>query len=258
MQHTDAEVARAWLVDGGVRQTGPDTWAHDDEPERPLTRNDVALECSSWIYEDDDLDEPGKIRVALGMVDLLDELWTAEELHVPYCLRGKVPPPELWAGLRERLEAPTLSTVIDNSIWHSWFECGATAEGAFRALIGDELADPDALAAAVAPDLFLRRAARVLNLSGPVAWAVKERAYRSASQIDGLHLAVFKAILASYHDYFGNLEPAPALDLLDRLGIPAATEHLAPLRQVLAAGHRNHYASPEAWDAARQEVAAGG
>ncbi|MFI8523329.1 hypothetical protein ACIGB8_02720 [Promicromonospora sukumoe] len=209
MQHTDADVARAWLVDGGVRQTGPDTWAYDDEPERPLTKNDVALECSSWIYEDDDLDEPGKIRVALGMVDILDELWTAEELHFPYCLRGKVPPPELWAGLRERLEAPTLSTVIDNSIWHSWFECRATSEGAFRALIGDELADRDALAAAAAPDLFLRRAARVLDLSGPVAWEVKERAYRCASEIDGLHQAVFKAILASYHDYFGNLEPAP-------------------------------------------------
>lgn len=254
---TDAEVARAWLVDGGVRQTGPDTWARDDEPEHPLTKNDVALECSSWIYEDDELDEPGKIRVALGMVDLLDEPWTAEELHFPYCLRGKVPPPELWAGLRERLEAPTLSKVIDNSIWHSWFECRATSEGAFRALIGDELADRDALAATAAPDLFLRRAARVLDLSGPVAWEVKERAYRSASQIDELHQAVFKAILASYHDYFGNLEPAPALDLLDRLGIPTGTEHLAPLRHVLAAGHRNHYVSPEAWNVAKAETSAG-
>jgi hypothetical protein len=250
VEQPDAELARTWLAEGGVRQTAPDLWAYDDEPERPLTKNDVALECSSWIFADEDLDEPGKIRVAFGMLDLLDELWTAEELHFPYCTNGSVAPPELWSGLRGRLESESVSKVIDLSIWHSWFECRATSDGAFMALLGDELGREDIVeraSNATSEDPFLRRARRVLDLSGPVSWGVKESSYHSASRIDALRPAVFKGILASYHDFFGQLEPGPALDLLGRLDLPDDTEHLSPLRVVLAAGHRKHYADPDAW-----------
>ena len=257
MEHTDAEIARAWLAENGVLQTGLDAWIYDDEPGRVVAKDDIALNCSSWIFEDEELDEPGKIQVALGMVDLIDEPWTLEELHFPYCLRGTVPPPELWAGLRDRLEAESVSNVIEDSIWHTWFECRATSDRAYRALVGDDLAGLDLLAlpTRAASDSFLRRARRVLELSGPVSWDVKEHSYRSASRLEALRHAVFKAILASYHDLYGDLEPGPALDLLDRLDLPEDTEHLAPLRTVLVAGHRKHYATPDAWTAACEAMA---
>ncbi|MFF4579972.1 hypothetical protein [Streptomyces sp. NPDC001389] len=35
---------------------------------------------------------------------------------------------------------------------------------------------------------------------------------------------------------------------VDRLDLPATTRHLAELRHVLAAGHKNHYRSPGVWD----------
>ncbi len=229
MEHTDADVARAWLAENGVLQSGPGVWVYDDEPEREVTKEDIALNCSSWIFEDDDdLDEAGRIQVALGMVDLIDEPWTLEELHFPYCLRGTVPPPELWAGLRQRLEAESVLNVVDDSIWHTWFECRATSERAYRALVGDDLAPLDSSAppSDVAPsDPFLRRARRVLKLSGPVSWDLKEPSYRSAARVDALRLSVFKAILASYHDYYGDLEPGPALDLLSDAHRPS----VAPL-----------------------------
>jgi hypothetical protein len=58
--------------------------------------------------------------------------------------------------------------------------------------------------------------------------------------------------MASYHDIYGHLEPTAALAILARLQLPADTPHLAALRSVLAAGHRNHYRSPRAWDDAVQ------
>ncbi|MEV6676484.1 hypothetical protein AB0N09_06370 [Streptomyces erythrochromogenes] len=53
-------------------------------------------------------------------------------------------------------------------------------------------------------------------------------------------------------DLLGFLD-APGLDRVDLIGHSTgalATEHPAPLRRVLAGGHRHHYASPQAWAAA--------
>jgi hypothetical protein len=116
-------------------------------------------------------------------------------------------------------------------------------------LLGDELFDGRP---AADDDAFLRRATRVLEHSGPVPWPVKQPAYEAAVTIERLHLAVFQGVMTSYHDVFGKLEPKPALALLDRLNLPDDTEHLLPLRTVLAAGCQSHYTNPDdAWAAAQ-------
>ncbi|WP_406178340.1 hypothetical protein [Streptomyces sp. NBC_00996] len=94
----------------------------------------------------------------------------------------------------------------------------------------------------------LRRAGRVLACSGPVPWPVKQKAYDTVVRLPALHGPLFKGLLASYHDLYGDLESTAALALLARLHLPADTPHLAELRSVLAAGRRNHHRSPHAWD----------
>ncbi|WP_225640883.1 hypothetical protein [Streptomyces werraensis] len=76
---------------------------------------------------------------------------------------------------------------------------------------------------------------------------MKELTYRTAMRLPALYSAVFHGLLASFHDVYGDLEPASALALLDQLDLSANTQHLAELRHVLAAGHKNHYRSPGAW-----------
>lgn len=77
---------------------------------------------------------------------------------------------------------------------------------------------------------------------------MKEPTYRTVVRLPVLHPALFHGLRASYHDLYGDLEPAAALGLLDRLSLPTDTQHLAELRHVLAAGHENHYRSPRALD----------
>ncbi|WNO70433.1 hypothetical protein [Streptomyces sp. AM8-1-1] len=50
------------------------------------------------------------------------------------------------------------------------------------------------------------------------------------------------------------LHAAAALALLDRLDLPPNTQHRAEPRQVLVAGHKNHYRSPGAWNDAKRSV----
>jgi hypothetical protein len=101
-----------------------------------------------------------------------------------------------------------------------------------------------------APDTLLRRARRVLECSGPVPWQTKQAAYGVATRLPTLHPALFKGLLSSYHDFYGDLQPDAALVVLAELDLPVDTEHLAELRTVLTAGHSNHYRSPRAWGSA--------
>ncbi|TWD17668.1 hypothetical protein FB570_111281 [Streptomyces sp. T12] len=79
-------------------------------------------------------------------------------------------------------------------------------------------------------------------------WTVKELTYRTAMRLPALHSALFRGLLASFHDVYGDLEPTAALTFLGQLHLPTNTQHLAELRHVLAAGHKSHYRSPGAWD----------
>ncbi|MEU6296281.1 hypothetical protein [Streptomyces erythrochromogenes] len=90
----------------------------------------------------------------------------------------------------------------------------------------------------------------MLEHSGPAGWDLKAETYRAAARVPALHHAVFRAVLRSYHDLYGGLDPVEGRALLHGLDLPPDTEHLAPLRRVLADGHRHHYASPQAWDSA--------
>ncbi|PIM72385.1 hypothetical protein CTU88_09430 [Streptomyces sp. JV178] len=238
--------ARRWLADQGVTQVG-EGWVSAGEPGRPLTAGEVAHSWAADVFAEEGLDEADRLRLAFGLLDLLDEYWVTCEIRFAHQgPDGPLPADVLWDGYRRRLEADRDAEAVTYSLWVDWFEDRETVAAAFAGVLGDDIerlvAEPS--------EGPLRRARRVLDCSGPVPWPVKEAAYRAAARLPVLHPALFAGLRAGYHDLYGDLQPAAALALLDRLELPADTEHLAELRHVLAAGHRNHHRSPGAWDEA--------
>ncbi|MFE7511058.1 hypothetical protein ACFU8I_07480 [Streptomyces sp. NPDC057540] len=216
----------------------------DRNPEALLTANQVAHSWAGDVFAED-LRAADQVRLAFGLLDLLDEYWvTCEIRFANESAEGPLPADVLWDGYRQRLEADRESEAVTYSLWVDWFEDHATSATAFAEVLGNDI---DRVAAQLS-EAPLRRARRVLECSGPVRWTVKEPTYRTAMRLPDLHSAVFRGLLASFHDVYGDLEPAAALALLDRLDLPTGTQHLAALRHVLAAGHENHYRSPGAWD----------
>ncbi|MCX4717024.1 hypothetical protein OG818_14565 [Streptomyces virginiae] len=237
------EAARHWLAEQGVAQVH-DGWVRHEQPDVLLTANDVAHTWAGDVFAED-LDAAGRLRLAFGLLDLLDEYWVTCAIRLADdSSEGPLPADLLWDGYRRRLEADKEVEAVTYSLWVDWFEDHATSATAFAEVLGNDIehvvTDPSQ-----AP---LRRARRVLECSGPVPWSVKEPTYRTALRLPALHPALFRGLRASFHDVYGDLNPAAALALLDRLDLPADTPHLAELRQVLAAGHTNHYRSPGAWD----------
>ncbi|KOT89996.1 hypothetical protein ADK86_27350 [Streptomyces sp. NRRL F-5755] len=237
------EAARRWLADQGVSRVR-DGWVSDEEPDALLTANQVAHSWAGDVFAED-LDAADQVRLACGLLDLLDEYWvTCEIRFANEGAEGPLPADALWDGYRRRLEADRDAEAVTYSLWVDWFEDHATSATAFAEVLGNDI---DRVVAERS-EALLRRARRVLECSGPVRWTVKELTYRTAMRLPALHSAVFRGILASFHDVYGDLEPAAALALLGRLDLPTNTQHLAALRHVLAAGHKNHYCSPGAWD----------
>ncbi|MGI5425960.1 hypothetical protein [Streptomyces sp. CA-179760] len=52
-------------------------------------------------------------------------------------------------------------------------------------------------------------------------------------RLPALHSALFRGLRASFHDFYGDLEPPAAVALLDELDLPMNTPHVAELRHAL-------------------------
>jgi hypothetical protein len=227
--------ARQALAARGVVETAPGEWTWDGEAH---TTNDVA---HTWI----DLElsaTPQGVAHGLDLLDLLGEYWVTCELgFVLHTAGDDTLWRHLWAGYRQRLEAPDPAGPVEYSLWVDHFEDRRTVAAAWAAMIDDE---------PPSTERALRRTTRVLPISGPVPWQLKHPYYVSLLPVPELHPALFQALLASYRDVYGSLEPRPALALLDQLRLPEGTPHLRSLRTVLTAGERNYYRNKDAWAAA--------
>lgn len=240
------EDARRWLAERGVVEAHSG-WCDAGDPDRPLTANEVAHSWAAGVFTDECLDVAEQVRLAFGLLDLLDDYWvTCEIRFADQGSQGPLPADLVWDGYRRRLEADRDAEAVTYSLWVDWFEDRDTSATAFAEVLGNDI-DHVVAEKSNAP---LRRAGRVLACSGPVPWHVKQKAYETAQGLPALHGSLFKGLLTGYHDFYGDLEPRAALALLARLRLPADTPHLAELRTVLAAGHENHYRSPQAWDGA--------
>ncbi|MEU7591901.1 hypothetical protein AB0B79_02460 [Streptomyces sp. NPDC039022] len=269
MTEEDREYAQQWLAERGVTRTA-DAWRDRRSPGAVLTPTQVAHAWTDEVLSDSGLATSARLRLAFGLLDLLGDYWVTCELRLAvrderHPLRADL----FWDACRRRLEAPEEPAALLSSLWVDWFEDRATAEEAFAEVLGNDVEGMDApgdgtveapglttshltgpvrtMPDGTERDALLRRATRVLGVSGPVPWRVKHAAYRTAATVPQLHPALFRGLLGSYHDLYGDLEPRAALALLGQLHLSAVTEHLAPLRAVLTAGHRNHYRAPDAW-----------
>jgi hypothetical protein len=245
MEIQPVDAARRWLTERGVRQVR-EGWVSDEESDVLLTANEVAHSWAGEVFTED-LGTAEQLRLAFGLLDLLDDYWVTCEIRFAHAsAAGPLPAGVLWDGYRRRLEADSPVEPVTYSLWADWFQDRATSATAFAEVLGNDI---DRLVAQPSKAL-LRRARRVLEISGPVPWPVKESTYRTAGRLPALHPALLHALRASFHDVYGDLQPAAGLTLLDQLDLPADTPHRAELRHVLAAGHHNHYRSPHAWDEA--------
>jgi hypothetical protein len=256
---SQSDFARAWLARKGVRPVDSATWSGPDPwGGQVRTSNDVSHAWTRHALADPELDQVNQLLLALGLLELLDDYWVACEIG--WRMRNTQDPTlvaTFWSTYRRHLESPVAPEAVRYSLWVDWFEDPSTAKVAFAETLGNDVRRLGAcgrLEELTGGPLF-RRAERVLQDSGPVPWGIKHGLYRDVVQLEALHTALFRGILASYQDAHGDLEPASALAILNQLRLPDNTPDLASLKAVLAAGADNHHRNPNVWTAAANREA---
>ncbi len=210
----------------------------------PADAGEVAHALTDAALTDPDLTDRERLELGLGLLEVLEHYWVTVELE--WFLERAADPAlyaVYWQAYREHLEQPVPTEAVLYTLWVELFPYPAT--GAWHEMLGR---DVDLLATAAEGGALRRRARAVLADSGPVPWEVKLPVYQVAATVPELRGGLYRGLLHGYHDTYGSLEPAAALELLERLD-PRA-EHFDRLRTVLRQGHAHHSRSPDAWEAA--------
>ncbi|GAB3654084.1 hypothetical protein GCM10027589_12530 [Actinocorallia lasiicapitis] len=108
MKDDEIENARRWLAEVGVVEIREGVWTDVERPGSELTAAEVAHECASGAVLADGLDAVGRLRLASGLLDLLDEYWVTAEIG--FAMHNERDPmvwEALWDCYRNRLEAPS-------------------------------------------------------------------------------------------------------------------------------------------------------
>src|SRR5689334_7998403 len=97
MEMQAVEAARRWLADQGVSEVR-DGWVSDEEPDVLLTANQVAHSWAADVFSED-LAAGDQVRLALGLLDLLDDYWVTCEIRFANdSAEGPLPADVLWDG----------------------------------------------------------------------------------------------------------------------------------------------------------------
>ncbi|MFH8452874.1 hypothetical protein ACH4CD_26985 [Streptomyces fungicidicus] len=82
-----------------------------------LNANQVAHARAGDVFAED-LDPADQVRLAFGLLDLLDEYWvTCEIRFANEGAEGPLPADVLWDGYRRRLEADRDAEAVTYSLW---------------------------------------------------------------------------------------------------------------------------------------------
>lgn len=127
-----------------------------------------------------------------------------------------------WAEYRRLIsdEDDRLADPITYALWCGYFEDSATVEEAWC-----ELAQPALLTT--------RGLERLLDRAGPVPYRLKAPLYEQLVADRRWHTAIFRSLLYSGFDFFGDLDPKAARLLLGRLELADTTEGLTALKRKL-------------------------
>jgi hypothetical protein len=115
-----------------------------------------------------------------------------------------------------------LADPISYSLWCDYFEDPASVEEAWTAV-----ASPGAVSE--------RGLERLLDVSGPVPYELKAPVYERLVGSTHWHPFIFRSLLYSAFDFYGQIDAKTARQLLGRLSLPEPTEGLDELREKLDA-----------------------
>ena len=184
--------------------------------------SDLPHDVSEWIW-DSDLSPLDKLALVFGVYEQMP-CYSFFFCVIVHAYRGLSEDERLvlWQYYARYLssEDAALAEPAAYSLWCDVFESPARVQEAWNALVLN-----------TNNERLLRR---VLIASGPVPFALKEALYSRLLPDRKWHPFIFRSLLHSRHDMYGDFDAGRARDVFQKLDLPPDTEHLDDLAAILA------------------------
>jgi hypothetical protein len=209
------EEARRWAWDTAARTaTGASPW--------PNNLNDVPHELQDLIWSQSDPMWVERVALAFELYRTMPcyaNLMYIQHQHNDWDENARR---LFWNEYRSLLSDldDRLAEPVAYSLWCDYFEDPKIVEEAWQ-----EIARPT--------ELGERGIERLLDAAGPVPFRLKVSLYERLATDRRWHLPIFRSLLHSGFDYYGDLDVPATRDLLPRLNVPSGTPGLDDLRRRL-------------------------
>jgi len=221
---------RAWRAAAGTgRGTAAQTAAARDADDDLLAS--VASDLADWTWYASGRPEVERLALGLALYRHLPSYAVLMYSTGAYREFSGEIRARFWSAFRalladadDRLAAP-----VAYALWCDYFEDAATVQDAWRGI------NPATLAG--------RPLERLLDVAGPVPWALKAALYERLLPDVAWHQAIFRSLVFSRFDVYGEIDAPKALALLNRLRLSRDTSGLGELRVRLEAA-RDSAAGP--------------
>lgn len=203
-------------------RTAAGTGTHVDRVEWPGDLADVPHDLADPVWYESEQPLAVRLRVAQALYRAMPCYGNLMYTMHFYGEFGEVERAAFWQEYRALLADADdrLADPIAYSLWVDYFEAGYD-----EAWLEVTSLDPP----------WERRMERVLPVSGPVRWKLKEPVYLHLADDERWHPFIVRGLIGSAFDAYGKLEPRPARSLLRRLRVSHDVPGLSELEQKLRA-----------------------
>ncbi|HEX2084285.1 MAG TPA: hypothetical protein VHF89_01270 [Solirubrobacteraceae bacterium] len=211
------DTAKALLLER-ARASGP----QEVPLEWPDDLGDVPHEIDDLLWYEGDAPAQERMAVALELYRAMPCYANLMGIKLVYDDLPRDVRDTLWAEVRAHLAQPDdrLAEPVAYSLFVDFYEDPSTVHEAWAQTATTEPLEP-------------RRIERVLDSSGPVPFALKEPLYAQLANEPRWHPHIFRSLVRSALDVYGDLDEERARGWLARLDLPPDTPGLDPLRAAL-------------------------
>ena len=201
-------------------KTAAGTGTREDTVAWPDGLADVPHDLADPVWYDSAEPLPARLRIAQALYRAMPCYANLMYVQHFYDEFGDDERAAFWQEYRALLADADdrLADPVAYSLWVDYFEAGY--DEAWREVTS--LEPP-----------WERRMERVLPMSGPVSWKLKEPLYLRLADDERWHPFVARGLIGSAIDVYGQLRPGPARELLRRLRVPDDMPGLAELERRL-------------------------
>ena len=197
-----------------------------------LNEDDASGIANFIWWNDTNLDEESKLDLTLALFQIKPSYGVLMELSMNFEKLNNSQRDRIWKDYKAYLSKGNKNQkeAVEYSLWVDFFENNETVEEAWKSMIGN-----------YENEVILKR---LLPISGPVPFDLKEEFYKRVVKDEKWHEYILDSLVGSFFDVFGQINIEKARLILSRLKVNKDSNKYSKLQEYI----RKYNSKEEYWE----------